>query len=130
MTALFQAATVRQLSALVLQAKASAPASPTIEIRAGGSRPAFFFVPGVDGHVLLFHRLAPYMSDEQPLLGLHARGEQVGLVVLFDSGVPPRAISTLRRRARYHAQVLAALPREGRVAYLETKARTAARKLW
>jgi len=61
---------------------------------------------------------------------LHAQGEQVGLVVLFDSGVPPRAISTLRRRAQYHVQVLAALPAEGKVAYLQTKARTAARKLW
>jgi thioesterase domain-containing protein len=48
--------------------------SPLVAIRAGGSRPPLFCIPGIAGTLVEFHDLAARLSADQPVYGLQPLG--------------------------------------------------------
>jgi thioesterase domain-containing protein len=45
-----------------------------VPVQGKGTRPPLFVVSGLDGHVLVFHRLAFHLGEDQPVYGLVPRG--------------------------------------------------------
>jgi amino acid adenylation domain-containing protein len=69
---LFQGATVEQLATHIRRRASGAEDSPLVAIRTTGSRPPFFCVHPVGGHVLCYVDLAAAVGAEQPFYGLQA----------------------------------------------------------
>src|SRR5262249_49120012 len=71
---LLECPTVRRLAAR-LSAPANASAgTPLIPIRVAGSGPPLFLAHAIDGDVVFAHKLLPYLSEDQPLYAIRARG--------------------------------------------------------
>ncbi len=68
---LLQAPTIERLASS-LRAHAPRRWSPLVTLKAGGSRPGFFCVHPVGGHVLCYSDLARAMAQEQPFHGLQS----------------------------------------------------------
>jgi len=72
---LFQGATIEQLATLLQkQTDDSTFWSSLVPIQSKGSKPPFFCVPGVGGHVLYFYELARELGKEQPFYALQPVG--------------------------------------------------------
>ena len=71
---LFQAPTVRQLSALVRRGKETTSGSSLVPIQPNGSRTPFFCVHAGGGNVLFYKDLAHHLGSDQPFYGLQAQG--------------------------------------------------------
>lgn len=71
---LFQAPTIAELAATLVNAKWVAPWQSLVAIQPHGKRSPLFVVPGVGGNILVFAKLARLLGNEQPLYGLQARG--------------------------------------------------------
>lgn len=75
----FEARTIRKLAQLVRAACTKSVLEQLSErvlvpIQPKGTRPPLYVVSGIDGHVLVFHRMAFYLGDDQPVYGLVPRG--------------------------------------------------------
>jgi amino acid adenylation domain-containing protein len=84
---LFQAPTVRELAERIVNSRASPDWSPIVTMRGRGSRAPLFCVHGIGGNVLNFEPLLRYLTREQPIFGLEARG--------LNGGVPHRTIGDM-----------------------------------
>jgi aspartate racemase len=71
---LFQAPTVRQLARVIENDDVAQGWQSLVPIRPSGTRPPLYCLHGVGGNVVGFDALAQYLSDDQPLYGLQARG--------------------------------------------------------
>ncbi|MGL6342451.1 MAG: non-ribosomal peptide synthetase, partial [Waterburya sp.] len=71
---LFTAPTIAQLASLMLDQNWSAPWSSLVSIQPHGTKPPFFCVHPLGGHVLCFQPLAEALGTDQPFYGLQARG--------------------------------------------------------
>lgn len=77
LSTLLRAPTV-ELLARVLAESSDAPWSPLVELRTGGSKPAFFCVHAAGGSVLSYADLADLLGAERPFYGLQACGQEEG----------------------------------------------------
>jgi amino acid adenylation domain-containing protein len=64
------APTIERLAEILVEAGRSAPRPLVIALRAFGSRPPFFCVPGSEGHPLSFYEFARHGDPDQPFFGL------------------------------------------------------------
>jgi amino acid adenylation domain-containing protein len=71
---LFAAPTIAQLANLMLDQDWSAPWSSLVSIQPHGTKPPFFCVHPLGGHVLCYQPLAEALGKDQPFYGLQARG--------------------------------------------------------
>jgi thioesterase domain-containing protein/acyl carrier protein len=71
---LFQAPTVEELAQLFTQSGWTAPWRSLVAINPQGSLPPIFAIPGVEGYVLGFGRLATLLGNDQPFYALQPRG--------------------------------------------------------
>ena len=71
---LFQRPTVAQLAEIVHERRGSLQWDPLVPIRATGTNPPLFCLPGAGGNVLYFHALAGHLEREQPVYGLQTPG--------------------------------------------------------
>ncbi|MEW5986282.1 MAG: amino acid adenylation domain-containing protein [Chloroflexota bacterium] len=74
LTLLFQSPTVEGLAELLRKEGWSPSWSSLVPIQPNGSKPPFFCVHGLGGHVLLFRDLARRLGPDQPFYGLQAVG--------------------------------------------------------
>lgn len=70
---LFAAPTIAQLANLMLNQDWSAPWSSLVSIQPHGTKPPFFCVHPLGGHVLCYQPLAEALGRDQPFYGLQAR---------------------------------------------------------
>jgi amino acid adenylation domain-containing protein len=84
---LLKTPTVRELAAVLRQKPMARKWSPLVPIRKEGSRPAFFCIHGIGGNVLNFERLGSFLSPDQPVYGIQARG--------LDGGVPHSSVEEM-----------------------------------
>jgi amino acid adenylation domain-containing protein len=70
----FQAPTVRQLAVVLQEEKRNGSWASLRAIKADGTNPPLFLVPGVGGNVVGFYELARLLGADQPVYGLQARG--------------------------------------------------------
>jgi thioesterase domain-containing protein len=71
---LFEAGTVERLARAIAQdAEPERPRS-LVAIQPHGANPPFYCVHGIGGEVLIFEKLARHLGEDQPFLGLQARG--------------------------------------------------------
>ena len=75
----FEARTIRRLARLVRGASTKtilehSPEQVLVPVQAKGTRPPLYVVSGLHGHVLVFHRMAFYLGEDQPVYGLVPRG--------------------------------------------------------
>ncbi|HEX5718504.1 MAG TPA: amino acid adenylation domain-containing protein, partial [Thermoanaerobaculia bacterium] len=91
LTALFQAATVERLAAVLRGGLEPAGRSILVPIREGGPRPPLFLVHPVGGNLLCYAELARLIGSEQPVWGLQS---------------PDRAPDTLEGMARLYLEAL------------------------
>lgn len=68
---LAQAGNIKQLAYLLEQQHILLSPSPLIALQPRGSKPPFFCVHPASGNVLCYHKLAHYLSDDQPFFGLY-----------------------------------------------------------
>jgi amino acid adenylation domain-containing protein len=71
---LFTAPTIAQLASLMLDQGWSASWSSLVSIQPHGTKPPFFCVHPLGGHVLCYQPLAEALGTDQPFYGLQARG--------------------------------------------------------
>ena len=64
------APTIERLAAVITESRVPAPFPLIIALKAVGSRPPFFAIPGSEGHPLSFYELARHGDPEQPFFGL------------------------------------------------------------
>ncbi|MCP4661078.1 MAG: hypothetical protein GY856_37220 [bacterium] len=70
LAALFQGATVEQLAALLRRQPGTIRSEALVAIQPQGTRPPFFCVHPVGGHVLCYAALARHLGSDQPFYGL------------------------------------------------------------
>ncbi len=100
---LFKAATVRQLSDLVLAAPKDIPHSCLVELRRGGTDAPVFFLPGAGGHALIFSTLANRLDLDRPIYGLELQG--------LDGSKEPH--STIPEMACYFIDLIQTVQKQG-----------------
>ncbi|MGE5612116.1 MAG: thioesterase domain-containing protein, partial [Bacillota bacterium] len=71
---LFRASTVEQLAKALQNRDIAGPASSVLALQPKGSRPPFFCLPGIGGHVIGFRELANLVGPNQPFYGLQPQG--------------------------------------------------------
>ncbi len=71
---LFQNPTIEKLANLLRSSRKDISWSPLVSIKATGSKPPFFCVPGAGGNLIYFYDLARHLDQEQPFYGLQAQG--------------------------------------------------------
>jgi thioesterase domain-containing protein/acyl carrier protein len=72
---LFQVPTIDQLARLVSQnTEVTISTKSLVAIQPAGSRPPFFCVHGIGGHVLRYYDLPLYLGENQPFYGLQSQG--------------------------------------------------------
>jgi amino acid adenylation domain-containing protein len=71
---LFKSPTIAGLSQVIPKQVDLISWEPLIPIKATGSKPPFFIVPGVGGNVIGYYDLAENMAGDQPVYGLQSRG--------------------------------------------------------
>ena len=74
LSTLFAAPNVAQLAARLAQTGLGSAWSSLVAIRAEGSQPPLFLVPGIGGNVICYGELARHLRPDQPLYGLQSRG--------------------------------------------------------
>ena len=79
LSTLFEARTVRKLSALVRTARTAPHSAPKsgpalVSIQPKGTRPPLYVVSGLGGNVIKFQSMAFYLGEDQPVYGLIPRG--------------------------------------------------------
>jgi len=100
---LFQAPTVEKLAA-VLRSEERVPRwSSLVPIQPEGSKPPFFCVHGLGGHVLRFVALAQHLGNGRPFYGIQAYG--------LDGGNPPH--TTVEEMAIHYISEIRKLQPEG-----------------
>jgi amino acid adenylation domain-containing protein len=67
---LVAAPTIEQLAAVVADELGSAPRPLVFALKASGSRPPFFAIPGTEAHPLALYELAKLSDPEQPFFGI------------------------------------------------------------
>ncbi|HEY0602393.1 MAG TPA: alpha/beta fold hydrolase, partial [Herpetosiphonaceae bacterium] len=90
LAALFEAATIEQLAALVRR-QAEPSVASVVSIRATGSKPPFFCVHPSGGDVLCYRDLAMRLDADQPFYGLQAAG-------LYGEQAPDTTIEAMATR--------------------------------
>jgi amino acid adenylation domain-containing protein len=76
LNALFRHPTVERLARHLDEGGPARPASPLVAIQPHGTRPPFFCVHAIDGHVLSYAALARELGADQPFHALQARGAE------------------------------------------------------
>ncbi|MCP4656043.1 MAG: AMP-binding protein, partial [bacterium] len=79
LTALFQGATVEQLAVLLRRQPGAMRREALVAIQPQGSRPPFFCVHPVGGHVLCYAALARQLGSDQPFYGLQVPDDEGAL---------------------------------------------------
>ncbi len=74
LSTLYEAPTVKQLSALLRRKEWEAPWDSLVDIQSGGSKPAFFCIHGAGGNILIYRDLARHLGPDQPVYGLQSQG--------------------------------------------------------
>ncbi len=100
---LFQAATVKQISDLVLAGKTGISHSSIVQIKSGGGDPPLFILPGVGGHSMVFSTLANRLGLDRPIYGLELRG--------LDGKTEPH--STIEDMASYFIDLIQTVQKRG-----------------
>lgn len=100
---LFEAPTVEEIVAILLQEKGISGWSSLVPISSGGTRPPFYCVHAVGGNVLTYADLARRLGPDQPVYGLQAVG--------LDGSRPPHA--TVEEMARHYAAEIRRLQPDG-----------------
>jgi aspartate racemase len=71
---LFQAPTIEKLAAVLRNEEGAARWCSLVPIQPEGSKPPFFCVHGLGGHVLRFGALAHHLGNDRPFYGIQAYG--------------------------------------------------------
>ncbi|MBD2040987.1 non-ribosomal peptide synthetase [Microcoleus sp. FACHB-672] len=71
---LFQAPTVEQLANILRSEGSSVPIRSLVPIQPNGSKTPLFCIHAIGGNVLSYQGVAAYLSKDQPVYGLQARG--------------------------------------------------------
>jgi len=74
LAALFKASTIEQLARLIADDPAYEIWEPLVPLRAGGSGPALFCVPGAGGQCHYLYHLAEALGNEHPVYAFQAKG--------------------------------------------------------
>jgi amino acid adenylation domain-containing protein len=74
LTTLFQAPTIEQLAQLISEDGAMTSIGSLVAIQPKGSRPPFFCIHGIGGHVLRYYDLSFHLGEDQPFYGLQSKG--------------------------------------------------------
>ena len=103
---LFEAPTIEQLAAILKQDGWNAHWSSLVPIQPNGELPPFFCIHAIGGNVVGYQPLGEYMSPNQPIYGLQARGldgKQTPHVILEEMAADYiREIKTLQPEGPYH----------------------------
>jgi amino acid adenylation domain-containing protein len=78
LNSLFDTPTIEQLSLVIDAGRAQGPKYRLVTIRAEGTRPPLFWVPGGIGSVLAFRRVSFLLGPDQPVYGLEFRLPEAG----------------------------------------------------
>ena len=100
LNSLFDTPTIEQLSLVIDAGRAQGPKYRLVAIRAEGTRPPLFWVPGGIGSVLAFRRVSVLLGPDQPVYGLEFRLPENGET--FDE-IEVRAAPFCRADARLAA---------------------------
>lgn len=73
LNSLFDSPTIEQLSLVIDKGRAQGPKYRLVTIRAEGTRPPLFWIPGGIGSVLAFRRVSVLLGQDQPVYGLEFR---------------------------------------------------------
>jgi thioesterase domain-containing protein len=74
LSVLLDCPTVRSLAGRLQQQNRISSSSPLIAVRAEGARPPLFLAHAIEGDVVFAHKILPYLSADQPLYAIRARG--------------------------------------------------------
>lgn len=100
LASLFTSPTVEKLAKQIRQDVQIAPGY-LVRLHPEGTKPPLFLIPGIGGHVYLFHKFAQRLGSDQPVYGLKAIG-------IDGSERPPDRIEDIA--ARYIQEVTAICP--------------------
>jgi amino acid adenylation domain-containing protein len=74
MAALFQAPTIEKMGRILDSHEVNPYAKALVPIKPQGSKAPLYIVHGIGLTVMIFHSLAEYMDEDQPVYGIQARG--------------------------------------------------------